>query len=159
MTRVLLAASLVFVAVGCGHTETHQAMFRAPEPPTGKPVELYLADQPLPTRPYYEIALVQAVGFGSEARPDDVAAALTEKAAKLGCDAVVRTFIDQGYSRANAAGVCVKWVGPPQPSGATPATAFPRDTSSPRPSTQLVPAPAPRMEPLPSNTSQGGGGR
>lgn len=158
MSRALLAASLVLLAA-CGHTETHQAMFRAPEPPSGKPVELYLADQPLPTRPYYEIALVQAVGFGSEAHPDDVASALTEKAYKLGCDAVVRTFLDQGYSRANASGVCVRWVGPPQPSGATPVTTFPRDTSSPRPSTQLIPAPAPRVEPLPSNGSQGGGGR
>jgi len=158
VTRALLPAALLLLAA-CGHTETHQAMFRAPERPTGVPVQLYLADQPLPTRPYYEIALVQAVGFGSEAHPDDVAGALTEKASKLGCDAVVRTFLDQGYSRANASGVCVKWVGPPQPSGATPATSFPQDNSAARPSTQLLPAPAPRIEPLPSNGSQGGGGR
>ncbi|MBX3229343.1 MAG: hypothetical protein KIT84_18015 [Labilithrix sp.] len=155
MTRLSVLLPLSVLLVACGHTETHQAMFRAPEPPTGRPVELYLADQPLPTRPYYEIALVQAIGFGSEAHPDDVAQALTEKAAKLGCDAVVRTFLDQGYSRANAAGVCVKWVGPPQAAGAAPAGALPRDNTAPRPSTPLVPAPSPRIEPLPSNPSQG----
>ena len=107
--RVVLAVGSLLVAAGCGHTETHQAMLRAPEQPTGRTVELYMAEQPLPARPFYEIALVQAVGFGNEAHPEDVARALTEKAGRLGCDAVLRTFIDQGYSRAHATGVCVKW--------------------------------------------------
>jgi hypothetical protein len=151
----LAFASLLLVA-GCGHTETHQALLRSPEAPTGKSVELYMADQPTPARPFHEIALVQAVGFGNEAHPEDVARALTEKAARLGCDAVVRTFIDQGYSRAHAAGVCVKWLGP-GPAG--PAPVLPPDRGANPPPPEVRPAPAPRIEPLPSAGPGHGGGK
>src|SRR5262249_61690387 len=124
--------------------------------PTGKPVELYMADQPVPSRPFYEIALVQAVGFGSESHPEDVAKALTEKASQLGCDAVLRTFIDQGYSRAHAAGVCVNWLGP-GPAAPTPVLP-PSPGAHPTPP-EVRPAPAPKLEPLPSSRPEGGGGR
>jgi hypothetical protein len=137
--------------------DTHQALLRAPEPPTTHPVELYMADQPVPARPFYEIALVQAVGFGTDARPEEVAHALTEKASRLGCDAVVRTFIDQGYSRAHGAGVCIKWLagGAAAPIPILP----PRPPSNPAPPA-VRPAPAPALEPLPSaGPGQGGLGR
>ncbi len=141
---------------GCGHTETHHALLRSPEPKTGKTVELYMADMPVPQRPFYEIALVQAVGFGDEAHPENVAHALTEKAARLGCDAVLRTFIDQGYTRANATGVCVKWLGPGAPAAAP---VLPPDRGSNPPPPPVRPAPAPRIEPLPSAGPGQGGGR
>jgi len=147
---------LLLLTIGCGHTETHQAMLRAPESPTGRPVELYMADQPAPTRPYYEIALVQAVGFGNEAHPEDVAKALTDKAGRLGCDAVLRTFVDQGYSRANATGVCVKWLAP---GPAAPVANLPANPGSNPPPPKVRPAPAPRLEGLPSSGPNQGGGR
>jgi hypothetical protein len=155
MKRALLAAS-VFLA-GCGHTETHQAMLRNARAPTGKPVELYMADQPTPARPFYEIALVQAIGFGSDAHPEDVARALTEKAAVLGCDAVVRTTIDLGYSRAHAAGVCVKWLAP-GPAGE--AAVLPPDPGkNPSPPAPTRVQPAPKIEPLPSSPAGSGNTR
>ncbi|MDF2692693.1 MAG: hypothetical protein K0S65_1076 [Labilithrix sp.] len=155
LRSLLVSAALVALA-GCGHTETHQAMLRSAEAPTGRAVELYMADQAPPARPFYEIALVQAVGFGNEAHPEDVAHALTEKAARLGCDAVLRTFIDQGYSRAHASGVCVKWLGP---GPAAPSPALPRDPGANPGPPKVRPAPAPRIEPLPSSGPSQGGGR
>lgn len=151
---------LLFVAIasiaGCGHTETHQAMLRTAQAPTGRPVELYMADQPTPARPFYEIALVQAIGFGSDAHPEDVARALTEKAGALGCDAVVRTFIDTGYSRAHAAGVCVKWLAP-GPAGAPPV--LPPDPGKNPPPPPVRQQPAPKLEPLPSSPPGSGNTR
>jgi hypothetical protein len=154
MRFALAALGLSVLAVGCGHVDTYEAMLRPAERPTGRPVELYMADQPMPARPFYEIALVQAIGFGSDAHPEDVANALVEKAARLGCDAVVRTFIDQGYSRAHASGVCVRWTGA---GPAAPASGLPEDAEKTRP--QVRPSPAPRVESLPSAGPQGGGGR
>jgi len=151
------ATVLTGLATGCGHTETHQALFRAPEPPSGHTVEIYMADMAIPARPYYEIALVQAVGFGTESHPEDIAAALTEKAGKLGCDAVVRVFLDQGYSRSNASGVCVRWVGPAVAGAAPGSTTLVATPPPPQPPSKLLPAPAPRMEALPSAGQSGGG--
>lgn len=155
-SSLLLGALGALFAVGCGHVETHQAMLRPPAPPLSRPADLYMMDQPLPTAPFYEIALVQAVGFGSDSHPEEVAQALAEKAASLGCDAVLRTAIDQGYSRTNATGVCIQWLGP---APATSPAALPpsRGANPPPPSTR--PTPAPRIEPLPSAGPGQGGGR
>ena len=127
-------------------------MLRAPQPRTGHAVELYLADQATPARPFFDIAIVQAIGFGSDATPEVVAHALTEKAGALGCDAVVRASIDVGYSRAHAAGVCVKFLGdgPPGPAPVLP----PAPGANPAPP-PMRPAPSPRIEPLPSSPNQG----
>jgi hypothetical protein len=150
----LLGASASVLA-GCGHTETHVAMLRAPQARTGHSVELYLADQGMPARPFYDIAIVQAVGFGTDATPEDVTRGLTDKAGALGCDAVVRVFIDIGYSRAHAAGVCVKYLGE-GPSGPAPTPVLPKapDKNPPPPPVRPSPAP-PRIEPLPSAPNQG----
>ena len=152
VTLALLLLSSVAALSGCGHTETHAAMLRAPQPRTGKNVELYVADQAPPQRAFYDIAIVQAIGFGTEANPEDVAHALSERAAQLGCDAVVRVFIDVGYSRAHASGVCVKFLteGPPGPAPILPPAPDKNPTPPP-----LRPAPAPRLEPLPSAPRQG----
>jgi hypothetical protein len=148
MRRFVVVFALL--AAGCGHTETHLAMLRAPQPRTGQTVELYVADQPAPTRPYYEIALVQAIGYGTDATPEQVTRALTERAGTIGCDAVVRTFVDLGYSRAHAAGVCVKYLvaGPPGP---------PPDLGAiPRPSPVHGPTQPGPSETLPSNVNPPG---
>jgi len=158
MRRILLFTLSVFVSLAasaCGHTETHVAMLHAPQPQTGHDVELYVADQAPPARPYYEIALVQAIGFGNDATPEDVTHALRAKAASLGCDAVVRTFIDVGYSRAHAAGVCVRYLAgaPAAPDAAAPVLP-PSPPKNPTPP-PMRPAPAPTWEPLPSSPNQG----
>ena len=138
--------------VGCGHTESHVAMLRAPQPRTDHPVELYVADQAPPARPFYDIAIIQAIGFGSEANAEDITHALTDKAGALGCDAVVRVFIDLGYSRAHASGVCVKFLAP-GPAGPT-AVLPPSPGSNPTPP-PIRSTPVPRIEPLPSAPNQG----
>jgi hypothetical protein len=145
------AALASFALAGCGHTESHIAMLRTPQPRTGQPVELYVADHP-PARPFYDIAIVQAIGFGSEANAEDITRTLTDRASLLGCDAVVRVFVDLGYSRAHASGVCVKFLAP-GPAGPTSLPAAPVD-ANPKPPV-LRPGPIPRVEPLPSSPNQG----
>ena len=156
MKSVALLAIGSLALVGCGHTETHQAMLRQAQAPTSRPVELYMADQRAPERPFYEIAIVQAIGFGSDAHPEDVARALTTKAGMLGCDAVLRTTIDIGYSRAHAAGICVKWLGPGEPG---PAPILPPDRGRNPPPPPIKQSPAPKIEPLPSAPPGSGNGR
>lgn len=152
----LVIAGAAMLLAGCGHTETHVAMLRAPQPRTAHAVELYLAEQPVPARPFYDVAIVQAIGFGTDATPEEVTRGLLDKAATLGCDAVVRVFIDVGYSRAHAAGVCVKYLGeapagtPPVPMPVLP----PAPPKNPPPP-PMRPAPMPRLEPLPSAPNQG----
>lgn len=143
----LLLAACTSVLSGCGHTEAHAAMLRAPEPANTHTVELYLAEQSAPARPYYDIAIVQSIGFGSDATPEDVTKALTDKAGALGCDAVIRATIDLGYSRAHAAGVCVKYLGP---GPAAPQPILPQGHGSNPSPPPVRPAPAPKIEALPS---------
>lgn len=142
----------------CGHTETHVAMLRAASPPVAHDVELYLAQQPLPSRSFSEVALVQAIGFGEEADTEAVIAALRKRAGQTGCDAVTRVYVDVGYARAHAAGVCVRWVGPPV-GGGTRASEPPR-VAPPKGGllgpTAVPRSPTPRPEPLPSQGGAGG---
>lgn len=159
MSTRLAALPLLMVAgaalAGCGHTEAHAALLRAPQPATTGNVELYVADQAAPTRPFYEIAMVQAIGFGADANPEDVTKALVTKAAGLGCDAVVGVYIDLGYTRAHAAGVCVKYLGPAPEGDVAPRAVLPPGLgANPRPP-PMRPAPAPRLEPLPSSPNRG----
>ncbi|HRH00375.1 MAG TPA: hypothetical protein PLR99_29225, partial [Polyangiaceae bacterium] len=151
-----LAALTLLGAAGCGSVETHTAMLRAPGPPRPRgAVELYLAGPPeqaaaAPGRPFDELGLVQAYGTGNKANPEDVAEGLVARAAELGCDAVVQVSIDVGYTRAHAAGVCVRYVGPP-PAGF--AYERPALVPTPRPARgPAPPGPQPRIEPLPSNS-------
>jgi hypothetical protein len=152
-----VAASSLVALAGCGHVETHAAMLRAPQPRPDHAVELYVVDQAPPTRPFYDIAIIQAVGFGTDANPEDVARGLSEKAAALGCDAVVRVFIDVGYTRAHAAGVCVKYLGPALEGAAAggPPPGLPPAPPRNPPPPPMRPSPAPRLEPLPSAPNQG----
>src|SRR5438046_2722104 len=83
-----LFASLALAA--CGHVELHEAVLRAPSAPTdrARAPELYFEGR-VPAQPYYDVALLQAIGFGDDANPEDVAGAVRARAQELGCDAVV----------------------------------------------------------------------
>jgi hypothetical protein len=128
MIRRALAAMLLLTA--CGHTEVHTMMLRPPEGPAPRDPELYFEGRG-PARPLYEIALVQVLGFGGDANPDDVAAALVARGKLLGCDAIVRARIDQGATRTHGFGVCVRYLSAPAP----------------------APAPAPASPPAPASSS------
>lgn len=146
---VAFAFAFAFALVGCGSVETHTAMLRAPGAPVPRSaVELYLGEQS-PERPLDELGLVQAYGSGNKANPEDLAEGLAQRAAQLGCDAVVKVSIDVGFTRAHAAGICVKYAGPP-PAG----FAYERPplvASPPAPRGLPSPGPQPRTEPLPSS--------
>jgi hypothetical protein len=103
----MAAAVAALGTAGCGHVEMHELVLRAPEGPAGR-AEVYFAGQD-PRRPYYEVALLQGIGFGDDADVEHVARALAVRAGALGCDAVVRVRVDQGFTRAHGFGVCVRW--------------------------------------------------
>ena len=134
-----LAASCAF-ASGCGYTESHEVVLRAPSASTGRVVEVYMIGQP-PPRPFLEVALLQVIGHGSDANLEDIVKALTARASSLGCDAIVRIGVDQGYSIAHGFGVCVKWAGEAPAPAPAPAPVTPgADTA---PATPATPTPAP----------------
>ena len=120
--RRLAVALVALGGMGCGHVELHELVMRAPEPPASRPAAIYFAGR-MPDRPYYDVALLQAVGYGDDANMEDVARALALRGARLGCDAIVKVRVDQGWARAHAFGVCVRWspTGPAAP--ASPPTA------------------------------------
>ncbi|MDP9035092.1 MAG: hypothetical protein M3O50_09815 [Myxococcota bacterium] len=100
--------------LGCGHVEVHEMLLRAPDAfpsqsaNTGGPVPMY-SEPVRPSRASYDVALLQVFGYGADADAGHLAAALSSRASALACDAVVRVRIDQGWTRAHAFGVCVRW--------------------------------------------------
>jgi hypothetical protein len=112
MRHLLVASTVVFLG-GCAHAESHAALFREPREPVST-VEVVSADTPV-SRPYTELGLVQAFGFGDSRTGDEVLRELRAKAASLGCDGVIRVHVDVGYSRSHGAGVCVRWDNGPGP--------------------------------------------
>jgi hypothetical protein len=113
-------ALLALCLVACGHVDTHELLLRAPAAPSAEPVQVYFLGR-VPERAFYEVALLQAVGYGDDESLEAVVRALTERAAQIGCDALVRVHVDQGWSRMHAFGVCVRW-SPVAPPGAPPAS-------------------------------------
>jgi hypothetical protein len=130
-----LVLSLLLVA--CGHTDVHELLLRDPAPrePPREPVVFMEGHRP--SRPFYEMALLQVAGFGNEADARSVLGALTARAKELGCDAVVRVSTVLGQTRGHAFGVCVRFVDPPQ--------AAPSPTVPPPP--PASPPPSPPSEP------------
>lgn len=137
MTRVFAIAIAASSLVACGHVETHEVVLRPPAAAATRDPDLYIEGRG-PARPFYEVALLQVVGFGSNANPDDITMALLARAKVLGCDAIVRTHVDQGYARGNGFAVCVRWSG----AESAPAPA-PMPTFAPTPAPSPAPAPAP----------------
>jgi hypothetical protein len=110
------AALLCVVLSGCGHIDTHAALVRSGSGgglplPHARPVALYMGPAE-PSHRFEEIAVVQAIGVGAKSTMEDVAQALSARAAALGCDAVLRIRIDVGYTRTHGAGICVVWLRP-----------------------------------------------
>lgn len=141
IAATLGGVALATVLAGCGSTHIYDAVLR-PEiaaRSSRRPVELYLGAQ-RPSRPVYDVALVQAVGFGDDATAEDMARALRLRGYELGCDAIVRASVEVGASLAHGYGVCVRYVtGAPPRAPAPPAP--PPAAASPAP-----PAPPPADE-------------
>lgn len=129
MRRVVALALASFALVACGHTEVHSFLVRPAEAPAPRDPDLYFEGRG-PQRPVYEIALVQVLGFGADADPDDVAAALAARGKALGCDAIVRVRIDQGATRTHGFGVCVRYAPVAQSAPAAPPAPSPPPASS-----------------------------
>ncbi len=105
----MMRGALLLLLVGCGHTDFSEVVLRTPTASQG-PVAIWVKGK-APSRPYYDVAIVQAVGSGSESDVEEVVAALSARGGQLGCDAVVRVDVTQGTARTHAAGVCVKYTG------------------------------------------------
>lgn len=90
--------------------EVHQIYLREPTMQPRGQIEVYVVGGAPPRRPFYEVAYVQAIGHGSDADVEDVTRALGNRAARLGCDAIVRVHVELGATRAHASGVCVNWL-------------------------------------------------
>lgn len=104
---ILGVAALALASTACGYTELHEALLRPASAPTNR-VEIYLGDT-LPPRPFYEVALVQVLGYGSDADVEDLNGALQARGRGLGCDGLVRVRFDLGRSIGQGYGVCVRW--------------------------------------------------
>lgn len=141
-----LAAILALFLIGCGSTEVHQVFLRQPSMIENREIEVYVAGAP-PKRAYYDIALVQAIGHGSDADVEHVTHALANRAGRLGCDALVRVHVEIGYGRAHGTGVCVVWA---KGVIATPAPQSPAPTPTAAPPSSL---PEPIAAPSSGDTS------
>jgi hypothetical protein len=128
---VALAALAAFAMgglAGCGYTELYEVQLRAATDAPRARVDVYMSEQTPPARPVHDIALVQAMGYGTDAGMEPLVHALVERGRALGCDALYRVHVEQGYTMAHGYGVCVKYAGPDTAS--TPAP--PRPTAAPR---------------------------
>ncbi|WP_394842482.1 hypothetical protein LZC95_36110 [Pendulispora brunnea] len=110
MKRLLAGTAAMLLGCG-GYTEVHEIILRQPQPPTGRDVQLYVGNQS-PSQPFYEMALLQAIGFDGDSDLEDVTEALRERGRQLGCDAIVRVRVELGYTMAHGYGVCVRWAAP-----------------------------------------------
>ncbi|MEO7113116.1 MAG: hypothetical protein ABI183_21940 [Polyangiaceae bacterium] len=136
----------LLVLAGCGSTEVHQIFLRQPSMIENREVEVYVAGAP-PKRAYYDVAIVQTIGHGSDADVEHVTRALANRAGRLGCDAVVRVHVELGYGRAHGTGVCVVWA------KTSPAAAAPRNPVPPPAAAPTTPEPTPP----PTTTDETGG--
>jgi hypothetical protein len=127
MKRIVSAIAVFAVSAvvaGCGYTELHEVILRSPSGPTARDPDVYMLGQAVP-RAFYEIALLQVIGHGSDATLEDLIGALGQRGRQLGCDAVANVHFDQGYSMAHAYAVCVKYARVQAPAAASPAPSAP----------------------------------
>jgi hypothetical protein len=101
----LLAAATALLS-GCGHVDTHRVMFRG-APAGDHAAELYV--ERLPERPYAEIGLVQAIGWGNQSDISSMLTALQKEGRANGCDALVNARLSSGGTGAHAVAVCAVW--------------------------------------------------
>jgi len=125
MKRFAAVLTAALLPLGCGSIETSRVMTGPPGAPYSGPVAVVMESAPPPPQ-FVEVAILQANGYGSRADLANVIAALQAEAQRLGCDAVIRVRVDQGYAQASGTGVCIRtpatWAAPP---GAPPAASPP----------------------------------
>ncbi len=140
----LVAACVASVIAACGQTHVYQAVLRDEGAPraSSRPPELYLGEQ-RPAWRFYDVGLVQAVGFGDEATPEDMADALRVRGRDLGCDALVKVSVDVGASLAHGYGVCVRATRTANLQPAPPAPPAPAAPSAPPPKAEDATPPSP----------------
>jgi hypothetical protein len=129
------APLVLFALSGCGHVEAHEVILREPTPATGREPDVYFNGRE-PAEAFYEVALLQVVGYGSDAQLEDLTRALVTRGAQLGCDAILRVHVDLGFTKAHAYGVCARLI----PGSAPPAAAA---RSAPTPPAPAAPPPPP----------------
>ncbi|WP_394825718.1 hypothetical protein [Pendulispora albinea] len=103
------AAPSIAGAAGCsGYTDVHAVVLREPRGLVSDDVRVYMDEQAVP-EDFYELAMLQAVGYDGDATAEDVVSALRARGRDLGCDAIVHLRVELGYTIAHGYGVCVKW--------------------------------------------------
>jgi hypothetical protein len=100
------ALALLIALCSCGSVETHRY---ATAPPRASTEDAAVVPD-VPARPFVEAGFVQAIAYGTEAVPAAVTRALAREGRAMGCDAVVRTRIDEAPGMLHASGVCARWV-------------------------------------------------
>jgi hypothetical protein len=143
------AVILPLFLIGCGSVEVHQVFLRQPSMIENREVEVYVSGAP-PKRAYYDIAIIQAIGHGSDADVEHVTHALANRAGRIGCDALVRVHVEVGYGRAHGTGVCVLWA---KGAIAAPAPKIPTPTPLPTPSSSSPEVTPPPASPSSDDTS------
>jgi hypothetical protein len=117
MTRALAVLAATLVA-GCvmGRVDVSRVLTGPPGAPYQGAVAVVMEGGAPPPQ-YVEVGILQAIGYGNRADMANVVTALQADAQRLGCDAVIRVRVDQGYSQASGTGVCVRtpatWAAPP----------------------------------------------
>jgi len=94
---------------GCGATEIHSIMFKTA---AGGSQEAALYIETVPSRPFIEVGILQAIGTGDQATTPNVLAALRQEGRRQGCDAIVLARAARGSLSAHASGMCVVWATP-----------------------------------------------
>jgi hypothetical protein len=103
MGKLGLACVLLGV-VACGSLEQHRVITGTPRAAQAGEVRVLMENAPLPPS-FDEVAIVQSIGTGKQARDDLLLAGLQDQARQLGCNVVARVRIDRGRHSATAVGV------------------------------------------------------
>ena len=105
--HVAAACALALVALGCGSLHVWRYPLDAPAPPSAARPAIFF-EGASPGGSVRELAMVEAVGTGTQASQEDVLEALLAEAARLGADAIVRAKVDCDGAQCHAWGVAVR---------------------------------------------------
>lgn len=104
--RLIFAVAIAASTAACGSLTLHRVMTgNAQQPIDPYAVRVLLADAAVPPS-FQEVAIVEAIGRGTDADLEHVVAGLRQEAAALGCTYVVHVRIDQGSGTATGTGTC-----------------------------------------------------
>ena len=105
-----LTLCLLLGVAGCGTSEIHSLMFKSAASGSHD-AALYV--ETVPSRPFVEVGILQAIGTGDQGSTPQVLAALRKEGRRQGCDAIVLARAASGQLSAHASGMCVLWVTTP----------------------------------------------